>query len=118
MPGNRPAAAPLPATALTAGPAPAIDENLIIREEGPALVYPPTATFDLSRAYRYELTRTWSSAPPWAWCMLNPSTADARADDQTITRCCRFARAGGAGGIIVVNLFAWRDRPCRARPAG
>jgi hypothetical protein len=93
------------ATGLLAG---AIDETWIIREEGPALAWPPTAVFDLSRQRRYELTRRWSGEPPWTWVMLNPSTADAMADDQTIKRCCRYAKDGGAGGIVVVNLYTWR----------
>jgi hypothetical protein len=40
--------------------------------------------------------------------MLNPSTADAREDDATIRRCTAFARAWGFGGLVVVNLYAWR----------
>lgn len=59
-----------------------IGKSRVIREEGPALVYPPTAVLDPGRRYRHELTRTWTGAPPRAWCMLNPSTADAFADDQ------------------------------------
>ena len=31
-------------------------------------------------AYRYSLTRKWSGAPLLPFVMLNPSTADARAD--------------------------------------
>lgn len=100
-----------------------IDERLILRDTGAALLDPPTAAFDLRRRYRYELTRTWSSAAQWVWVMLNPSTADAMADDQTIGRCCGFAKAGGAGGIVVVNLFAWRatdpaELARQANPAG
>jgi hypothetical protein len=58
--------------------------------------------------------------------MLNPSTADATADDPTIRRCMGFARSWGAGGIRVVNLFALRatdpaelakfDSPVAPRP--
>ncbi len=88
---------------------PVIDESQVLREEGGALIYPPTAAFDPDKLYRWELTRTWSDAPPWAFCMLNPSTADAMRNDLTVTRCCGFAKAGGAGGIVVVNLFAWRS---------
>lgn len=59
--------------------------------------------------YRYRLTRAWGSAPPLVFIMLNPSTADASIDDPTIRRCVGFAKREGAGGILVVNLFAWRS---------
>lgn len=59
--------------------------------------------------YRYRLWRRWDVATPvMVWVMLNPSTADADVDDPTIRKCKGFARAHGYGGIIVVNLFAWR----------
>lgn len=58
--------------------------------------------------YRYELVRRWGAAPMVAFVMLNPSTADAIDDDPTIRRCEGFARAWGHGGLVVVNLFAWR----------
>ncbi|MES2137565.1 MAG: DUF1643 domain-containing protein [Pseudomonadota bacterium] len=43
-----------------------------------------------------------------AFVMLNPSTADAVQDDPTIRRCIGFAKAWGKGGIVVINLFAFR----------
>lgn len=59
--------------------------------------------------YRYRLSRTWDeSLRPACWVLLNPSTADATEDDATIRRCVGFARAWGCGGIVVVNLFAYR----------
>lgn len=58
--------------------------------------------------YRYDLLRGWSSADPLIFVMLNPSKADARDDDPTIRRCIAFARRELAGGIYVINLFAFR----------
>lgn len=69
------------------------------------------AVFDSpARVYRYLLTRIWDPAvPPAVFLMLNPSTADALEDDNTIRRLAGpngFARRMGAGGLVVVNLFA------------
>jgi hypothetical protein len=43
-----------------------------------------------------------------AFIGLNPSTADHRIDDPTIRRCIGFAKEWGFGGMIIVNLFAYR----------
>jgi hypothetical protein len=59
--------------------------------------------------YRYTLDRVWDSSLPVAvFVMLNPSTADASENDNTIRRCINFAKREGYGGITVVNLFAFR----------
>lgn len=59
--------------------------------------------------YRYMLWRAWQlSGWRLMFVMLNPSTALV-ADDATIRRCAGFARREGAGGFIVVNLFALRS---------
>lgn len=58
--------------------------------------------------YRYLLTRRWAPGPVMTWVMLNPSQADETADDPTIRRCVRFARAAGCTAITVANLYAWR----------
>lgn len=74
--------------------------------------------------YRYRLWRLWDDlAPVMTWVMLNPSTADADVDDPTIRKCIGFAKAHHYGGIIVVNLFAWRatdpkELPTVADPVG
>lgn len=61
--------------------------------------------------YRYELRRWWGDTDKDGWCvfvMLNPSTANADIPDPTMTRCVNYARAWGFGGLIIVNLFAFR----------
>jgi hypothetical protein len=59
--------------------------------------------------YRYRLWRLWDAlAPVMVWVLLNPSTADADTDDPTVRKCVGFARAHRYGGVVLVNLFAWR----------
>lgn len=70
--------------------------------------------------YRYRLGRRWSDdGETLAYVMLNPSTADAAADDATIRRCVRFAQDHDFSAIEVVNLFAFRaTKPVDLRRAG
>ena len=69
-----------------------------------------TALFDRTGAYRYRLSRTWDeTATTVAWVMLNPSTATAIAEDNTIRRVVGFSREWGHGKADVVNLFAFRS---------
>lgn len=59
--------------------------------------------------YRYSLSRIWDeSLPPLTVIGLNPSTADETEDDPTIRRCVGYAKAWGLGGLIMLNLFAYR----------
>lgn len=70
--------------------------------------------------YRYSLDRVWyddslfnspakiTFQPPMIFVMLNPSTADAFADDPTIRRCINFAKREGFQWLKVMNLFAGR----------
>lgn len=67
-----------------------------------------SAVLSQDGVYRYLLTRTWAEGPALAFVMLNPSTADATADDPTIRRCIGFAKREGFGGLTVVNLYALR----------
>jgi hypothetical protein len=61
------------------------------------------------KRYRYQLTRQWNpDLATIVFVMLNPSTADASANDPTIRRCINFAHGWGFGGLKVLNLFAWR----------
>ena len=60
--------------------------------------------------YRYQLHRTWDeSLPKCMFMMLNPSTADADIDDNTIRRCIGFAKLWGYGGLMVGNLSVSAD---------
>jgi hypothetical protein len=59
--------------------------------------------------YRYALWRDWRESldePLLGYVMLNPSTADASEDDQTIRKCIGFAERNDYRGFIVLNLFA------------
>jgi hypothetical protein len=74
----------------------------------PEVVYGRVAKISPCGTYRYTLGRRWGTGPTLGWVMLNPSTADARADDPTVRRCIRFSREAGYGGLVIVNLFALR----------
>src|SRR5882724_9208274 len=68
-----------------------------------------TATFSPDRKYRYRLARGWrDDRKPLVFIMLNPSTADETKDDPTIRRCIGYAMNQSFGGVIILNLFAWR----------
>lgn len=60
--------------------------------------------------YRYALWRQWGSRhlPQLVVIGLNPSTADATSDDPTIRRCVAFAKRERCGGLMMVNLYAFR----------
>lgn len=71
--------------------------------------YAAGAVFSECDRYRYQLWRRWGQGKTVAFCMLNPSTADEKANDPTIERCCRRAKAWGFDGVDIVNLFALRS---------
>lgn len=67
------------------------------------------AIFSPCETFRYLLWRMWDPSLPFcSFGMLNPSTADHMKLDPTITRCKARAVDGGAGGLLVWNLFAYR----------
>jgi hypothetical protein len=69
-----------------------------------------SATFSPCRSFRYSLCRIWDPKLPRAMFVgLNPSTADENEDDPTVRRCIGFARKWKFGGLILVNLFAYRS---------
>jgi len=68
-----------------------------------------TAWYSPCGAYRYGLRRIWEArGPEVLYIMLNPSTATEQANDPTIERCQRRARALGFGAMRIANLFAYR----------
>lgn len=82
----------------------------MINEQSEDLAETRFAAFDDTRTYRYRLGRIWNlDVPAMTFIGLNPSTADAMADDPTIRRCRNFALREGCGGLVMVNLFAYRS---------
>lgn len=95
----------------------------------PDLLRHTGARFSDCGRYRYTLRREWRPAggaipdPTTGrflrnavFLMLNPSTADEFANDPTVERCERYAMSWGYGGLIVVNLFAYRSTDPRVLP--
>lgn len=59
--------------------------------------------------YRYTLSRTWKDdGLLFAFFGINPSTADASIDDQTVMKWVGFTERNGGRGFIVGNVFAYR----------
>ncbi|GHC28730.1 MULTISPECIES: DUF1643 domain-containing protein [Gemmobacter] len=82
---------------------------LLIRRHAEAGVQ-SRAAYSRCGLYRYYLSRRWGAGRLMLFVMLNPSTATERKNDQTLARCEKRARMGGAGGFAVVNLFALRSK--------
>lgn len=73
------------------------------------------AIFSEDRFYRYTLTRAWDTEKPFGvYIGLNPSTADENKLDPTLRRVWRYMEREGCGGMVIVNLFAFRATDPRA----
>ncbi|MBB2841307.1 UNVERIFIED_ORG: hypothetical protein GGE64_005089 [Rhizobium etli] len=69
-----------------------------------------TAAISDCTLYRDELRRVWDAVKPiLVVCMLNPSDADHKRNDPTVREMIWFAKLWGYGGILIVNLHAWRS---------
>lgn len=67
------------------------------------------AEFSECRTYRYSLRIVWDpSLPLTSFIGLNPSTADEWKDDPTVRRCRTFAKSWNCGGLLMLNVFAFR----------
>lgn len=65
--------------------------------------------------YRPLLWRWWGGGAWWCVVGQNPSTADSQIDDPTLRRVMGLCRAGGAGGVLMVNYYdvrATRPEDC------
>lgn len=95
-----------------------------ILESADAFVVKGGASFDRTKRYRYLLSRVWEpEGKALLFIMLNPSAADEKKNDPTISRCFSIAKRFGFGSFEVVNLFAYRtaypkELKASARPVG
>lgn len=64
--------------------------------------------FQLWRDVPRDVTRWWRPGYV-AWVLLNPSTADATANDQTIRKLIGYSQRWGYDRLEVVNLFSLRS---------
>jgi hypothetical protein len=65
------------------------------------------AEFSECGKYRYKLWRIWDESLPKVMCIgLNPSTANASKNDNTINILIRVLTKLGYGGFYMMNLFA------------
>lgn len=66
------------------------------------------AEFSPDGKYRYKLWRIWDTAKPLAMCIgLNPSTANANRNDQTISYLMKMLTILGYGGFYMMNCWAY-----------
>lgn len=74
--------------------------------------YPGTAVISEDGRYRSILTRIIDPGNdrPLVVCGLNPSTATATDDDQTINKEIKFTKAWGCGMLFKVNAYDFRAR--------
>ena len=64
------------------------------------------AKFDSKNKYRLSLYRIWDDKLPKAFfIMYNPSIADKKNNDPTITRVINYSKLWGFGGLYVGNIF-------------
>ena len=65
--------------------------------------------FSADRVYRYQLHIRWGNQPSLVVIGLNPSTADETHNDPTVRRCIGYARDMNRGGLLMLNMAAFRS---------
>ena len=66
------------------------------------------AVFSECGKYRYALWRIWDESKPAVMFIgLNPSTADEKESDPTITKVISFAKSWGFGAVYMCNSFPY-----------
>lgn len=87
----------------------AVTTDFTIRYFNSAKLGYRTAWFSQCEQYRYGLKIVWDFSKPCLVVIgLNPSKATEREDDPTIRRCKDFAMRWGYGGLLMLNLAAFR----------
>jgi len=57
---------------------------------------------------RYRLWRIWEKKKPLLlYVLLNPSHADADANDRTVAKLIQFTKNGGYGGFYLGNIHSY-----------
>jgi hypothetical protein len=67
------------------------------------------AVFSRCFRYRFELWRNWGTGRRLAFIGLNPSTANEKRNDPTVTRCINFAKRDDFAGVVMLNIFGLRS---------
>jgi hypothetical protein len=74
---------------------------------------PERYLYSADMVFRYAFGRWWGDsdvATTAVWVLLNPATGDTeRRPRPTLARCISRSRDIGATGLLIVNLFAFRD---------
>lgn len=82
---------------------------------------PERNLYSADMAYRYAFGRWWGPPDPSTsdvWVLLNPATGDTELRRRpTLEKCLTRSRADGLTGVIIVNLFAYRNTSPKALKA-
>lgn len=73
------------------------------------------ATADIRGEYRFSRTRVLDpTLPNITFVLLNPGPSEADQLNPTPQRCVTFAKRQGFGGMVILNLYAFRAKRPKA----